>query len=74
VWLVGSSEAKKLPGLGLVRFFPEIVYDVFELPSPSNAPKRDKQIEKKAVFGMFCRFVCKNFSTRFFCTIFFVAF
>jgi hypothetical protein len=46
--LVGSSEAKKVPGL--VRFFCEIFCRVFELPSsPRNAQKREKKIEKKSV-------------------------
>jgi hypothetical protein len=52
--LVGSSEAKKVPGL--VRFFCEIFYRVFELPSPRNAKKREKKkIEKKSVLDFFCR-------------------
>jgi hypothetical protein len=52
--LVGSSEAKKVPGL--VRFFFEIFYRVFELPSPRNAQKPDKRkkvIEKKSVWDFF---------------------
>jgi hypothetical protein len=66
--LVGSSEAKKVPGL--VRFlfnrgFGEI-NRAFELPSPRNAQKRDKQNREKIGFGLFCRFFGKNLSTRFF--------
>jgi hypothetical protein len=44
--LVGSSEAKKVPGL--VRFVGEIFYRVCELPSPRNAQERDKKIKKKS--------------------------
>jgi hypothetical protein len=63
-WLVGSSEAKKVPGL--VSFFPRFFYRVFELPSPRNAEKRDKKIG----FGFSSRFFRKNFSTRFFFNFF----
>jgi hypothetical protein len=38
-WLVGSSEAKKVPKL--VSFFPRFFYRVFEPPSPKNAQRRD---------------------------------
>jgi hypothetical protein len=59
-WLVGSSDAKKVPGL--VRFFCEFF---FELPSPRNAQKRDKKKLRKNRFWIFCRFFVKTFR-RFF--------
>jgi hypothetical protein len=55
--LVGSSEAKKVPGL--VRICLGTFYRVFELPSPRNAQKRDKKKPRKNRFGIFCRFCCK---------------
>jgi hypothetical protein len=55
-----------------VRFiFLIFFYRVFELPSSRNAQKRDKNKSRKSRFGIFGRFVCKNFSTRFFCKLFF---
>jgi hypothetical protein len=57
--LVGSLEAKKIPGL--VRLFCEFFYRVFELPSPRNAQKRDKQIEKQIDFGFFVDVFVKTF-------------
>jgi hypothetical protein len=68
-WLVGSSGAKKAPGL--IRFFSRFFYRVFELPSPRNVQKRDKKIEKKSVLDFLVDFF-KNFSTRFVCKTFFV--
>jgi hypothetical protein len=49
-WLVGSSEAKKVPGL--VRSSPRFFVVFFLVSSLRNAQKRDhvlKQIEKKSV-------------------------
>jgi hypothetical protein len=54
-WLVGSSEAKKVPGL--VRFF----YRVFELPSPRNPQKRDKTKSRKNRFWVFVDVFVKTF-------------
>jgi hypothetical protein len=68
-WLVGSSEAKKVPGLVKKS---EIFCRVFELPSPRNAQKRDKQNREKT--GFFLSIVLKNFSKRFFWKTFFVVF
>jgi hypothetical protein len=64
-WLVGSSEAKKVPGLGLVRFFDGFLC-VFFTPyreTPKNVIKKNRG---KDGLGFFCRFFCKNFSARFF--------
>jgi hypothetical protein len=52
-----------------VRFF----YRAFELPSPRNAQKRDKQKSRKIGFGFFVDFL-KNLSTRFFGKTFSVVF
>jgi hypothetical protein len=57
--LVGSSEAKKVPGL--VRFFSGIFCRVFDLPSPRNAQARDNKIEKKSVWDFFVDFFVKTF-------------
>jgi hypothetical protein len=62
--LVGSSEAKKVPGL--VGFFLRFFYRVFELPSPRNAQKRDKKKSRKNQFWIFLSIFLKNFSTQFF--------
>jgi hypothetical protein len=43
---VGGSEAKKGPASILFR---HIFYGVFELPSPRNAQKRDKNREKSVL-------------------------
>jgi hypothetical protein len=58
-WLVGSSEAKKVPGL--VRFLCKIVYRVFELPSPRNAQKRDKRKLRKSVLDFLSISFVKTF-------------
>jgi hypothetical protein len=53
----GWSETKKGPGSDL---FPRYLFDgVFELPSPRNAQKRDKQKSRKKRFWIFGRFFCK---------------
>jgi hypothetical protein len=49
-------------------------YRVFELPSPRNAQKRDKQNREKNRFWTSGRIFCKSFSTIFFCKTFFVVF
>ena len=52
------------------RFFVcDIFYRVFELPSPRNAQKRDTKSRKKW-FWIFRLIFCKNFSTRFFCSLY----
>jgi hypothetical protein len=63
--LVGSSEAKAKKVPGLVKKS-ELFCRVFELPSPRNAQKRDKQNQEKNGFGFFLPIVLKNFSKRFF--------
>jgi hypothetical protein len=60
-----------------VKFiFRFILFGVFELPSPRNAQKkRDKTNRQKIGLGFFFAVSIKfgkNFSTRFFCTTFFV--
>jgi hypothetical protein len=47
--------------------FPRFVYRVFDLPSPRNAHKRDKQIREKYGFVFFGRFLVKTFRHGFFC-------
>jgi hypothetical protein len=56
-WWEGMSEAKK--GLGSdLFFFRYFFYRVFELPSPSNAQKRDKKkFEKKSVLDFWPNFL-----------------
>jgi hypothetical protein len=57
-----------------VRFiFPIFFYRVFELPSPRNAQKRDKQNSRINRFWIFGRFFFTNFSI-FFAKRFFVVF
>jgi hypothetical protein len=66
---VGGSEAKK--GLGSDLFFVTF-YRVFELPSPRNAQKRDKQNRERIGFGFLVEFFVKTFRHDFFCKTFFV--
>jgi hypothetical protein len=69
--LVGSSEAKKVPGL--VRFFSRDFLIVFLTSPHREAPQNTtKQNREKIGLGFFCRFFCKNLSTRFFGKTFFV--
>jgi hypothetical protein len=49
-WLVGSSGAKKVPGL--VRFFLEFFCRIFLLHSPRNAQKRTKNKSRKKYLGL----------------------
>jgi hypothetical protein len=74
-WLVGSLEAKKVPGLA--RFY--ILFDTFLswfwTPLTEKRPKTWlNKIEKTNVLGLFCRFFCNFVSTRLFCKTFFVVF
>jgi hypothetical protein len=64
---VGQSTKKGWGQIFLVIFLVIFFFTrVFDLPSPRNAQKRDKKVEKKIGFGflVFGRFFCKNFSTR----------
>jgi hypothetical protein len=44
-WFLGARRPKKYKGWSV--FLGAIFYRVFELPSPRNTQKRDKQIKKK---------------------------
>jgi hypothetical protein len=67
-WVRGQKRTR-------VRFiFSIFFYRVFELPSPRNAQKHDKQKSRKSRFWTFGRIFGKSFSTRFFCNTFFVVF
>jgi hypothetical protein len=68
-WFLGGQKSTRL-----VRYFSRYFYRVFELPSPRNAQKRDKQIEKKSVLDFLVDFFVKLFDTIFlqniFCNVF----
>jgi hypothetical protein len=70
-WWVGGSEAEKAPGSD---FFPKILCGVFLLPSPRNAPKRDKRKPRKNRVLFFVAFFVKTFRHDFpqnvFCSVF----
>jgi hypothetical protein len=51
----GSVSFWECRGCGSNMFL-MFLYGVFDLPSPRNAQKCDNKIEKKTVFGLFCRF------------------
>jgi hypothetical protein len=53
-WVRGQKSTR-------VRFFVDFFNRVFELPSPRNAPKRDKTIEEKIGFGFLVDFFVKTF-------------
>jgi hypothetical protein len=57
-WLVGSSEAKKVPGL--VSFFDFFVV-FLNSPHRETSKKRDEKIEKKTVLDSFVDFFAKRF-------------
>jgi hypothetical protein len=59
---VGGSEAKKGPGSDL---FLDILYPVFELPSPRDAQKLDKANREKIGLFFWPNFLLKLFDTIF---------
>jgi hypothetical protein len=62
-WLVGSSEAKKVPGL--VRFFPDF-FIVFLNSPHRETPKNVIKKSRKIGFGFFVVFFAKTFRHDFF--------
>jgi hypothetical protein len=62
-WLVGSSEAKKVPGL--VSFFPDFFNRVLELPSPRNAQNNAMNKSRKTRV-LIVDFLVETFRRHFF--------
>jgi hypothetical protein len=69
-WFLGGQGSTRTG-----QIFGEIFFRVFELPSPKNAQKRDKQKNnKKFGLGFFVDSAVKTLRHDFFCKPFFVVF
>jgi hypothetical protein len=60
-WFLGGRKSTRVD-----HIFCEILNRVFDLPSPRNAQKRDKQNVEKTGFGFFVDFFVKTFRHDFF--------